>query len=405
MASRQRHGHVPNLDRALRGVRGRAAHPGFMRTIASFIVSAAALGLLVGGTAGAQGNAACDRGCLEGFVDRYLDALIKHDPSAAPLASNVRYTENGQRLAIGDGLWRSMKAKGTYRLFVSDVEAGQVVLLGTMHEEHANPAQTAPALIALRLKVTREQIVEVEMEIARSADAAQRVEALGTPHALFTQPIPANERMSRADLIKTADMYFTGMQQNDGKGDYPFADDCNRIENGMQTTNRSTPSGRDAARSRRRFQLLRAVELPRAILVRPAAFCESHTRPPLRGGGSRARARARVRVLRPLRRRHATLHDAFRSSSDGWSCATVDVVHRRAVSRRERQAAPDRSRARARALRHDVRLELMGRRHVGPCPRRDPLRRLRRTPFPPVSPASHYRFAVLQPRRRLTSHS
>ena len=214
-----------------------------MRTIASFVVSAAALGLLVGGTAGAQGNAACDRGCLEGFVDRYLDALIKHDPSAAPLASNVRYTENGQRLAIGDGLWRSMKAKGTYRLFVSDVEAGQVVLLGTVHEEHANPVQTAPALIALRLKVAREQIIEVEMEIARSADAAQRVEALGTPHALFTQPIPANERMSRADLIKTADMYFTGMQQNDGKGNYPFADDCNRIENGMQTTNRPAPAG------------------------------------------------------------------------------------------------------------------------------------------------------------------
>jgi hypothetical protein len=49
--------------------------------------------------------------------------------------------------------------------------------------------------------------------------------------------------MSRADLIATANEYFTGMQQNDGKGDYPFADDCNRLENGMQTTNRPTPAG------------------------------------------------------------------------------------------------------------------------------------------------------------------
>jgi hypothetical protein len=43
--------------------------------------------------------------------------------------------------------------------------------------------------------------------------------------------------MSRDDLIKTANMYFTGMQQNDGKGVYPFTDDCNRIENGSLTTN------------------------------------------------------------------------------------------------------------------------------------------------------------------------
>ena len=49
--------------------------------------------------------------------------------------------------------------------------------------------------------------------------------------------------MSRADLIATANKYFTGMQQNDGKGDYPFSADCNRIENGMQTTNRPTPAG------------------------------------------------------------------------------------------------------------------------------------------------------------------
>ena len=32
-------------------------------------------------------------------------------------------------------------------------------------------------------------------------------------------------------------MYFSGMQLNDGKGDYPFADDCHRIENGGDSTN------------------------------------------------------------------------------------------------------------------------------------------------------------------------
>ena len=33
------------------------------------------------------------------------------------------------------------------------------------------------------------------------------------------------------------------MQQNDGKADYPFAADCNRIENGTFTTNVATPAG------------------------------------------------------------------------------------------------------------------------------------------------------------------
>jgi hypothetical protein len=43
--------------------------------------------------------------------------------------------------------------------------------------------------------------------------------------------------MTRPDLVRTANMYFSGMQLNDGKGKYPFGDDCNRIENGAQTTN------------------------------------------------------------------------------------------------------------------------------------------------------------------------
>ena len=58
--------------------------------------------------------------------------------------------------------------------------------------------------------------------------------------------------MSRAALIRTANMYFSGMQKNDGKGVYPFADDCDRIENGTQTTNRPTPAGEKRPDPRRR---------------------------------------------------------------------------------------------------------------------------------------------------------
>jgi hypothetical protein len=185
----------------------------------------------------------CNRACLEGFVDRYLDAVIADDPGAVPLAPGVRFTEDGQELTIGDGLWNTLRAKGRYRLFVTDVPAGQVAFFGSIEEDHREPAQGTPALIALRLKVRDQKITQIEQIVIRDENAGKRVEALGSPDPLYLQPIPANERMSRADLIATANKYFSGMQQNDGKGDYPFTPDCNRIENGNQATNVPTPAG------------------------------------------------------------------------------------------------------------------------------------------------------------------
>ncbi len=61
------------------------------------------------------------------------------------MSPNVRFTEDGQRLLIGDGLWNTMKGKGKYRLFVTDVPAGSVTVLATIQEDHreADTASTA----------------------------------------------------------------------------------------------------------------------------------------------------------------------------------------------------------------------------------------------------------------------
>jgi len=146
--------------------------------------------------------ASCDRACLEGFVDRYFAAVIADDPGAVPLARNVRFTENGQVLPLGEGLWKSMKAAGTYRLPVTDPEAGQIALITTVVEDHADPAQGTPALVALRLKVADGRITEIEQILERNLATAQRVEALGAPRAAFSTPIPVNERRSRTALIE-----------------------------------------------------------------------------------------------------------------------------------------------------------------------------------------------------------
>jgi hypothetical protein len=200
-----------------------------------------------------RGAGACDRACLEGFVDRYLDAVIAHDPKLLPLTRNVKFTENGVRLDVGDAHWKTVTGKGRYRIFVTDPEAGQVAFIGTVREE-ARGAEGSPTAIALRLKVENRQITEIETLMIRSAapagnaarggqapaqptGAAVNMERLGTPHRLFIETIPPVERMSREDLIKTANMYFSGMEKNDGKGVYPFTDDCNRIENGSLSTN------------------------------------------------------------------------------------------------------------------------------------------------------------------------
>jgi hypothetical protein len=203
---------------------------------------AAAVLALSLGSAAASAADACNRSCLEGFVDRYLDAVVDDRPDRAPLAAGVRFTEDGQRLAIGDGLWNTLRARGRYRLFVTDVPAGQVTFFGSIEEDHPEAGKGTPALLALRLRVKGMQITEIEQLVIRDEKAAARVNAL-SPDPLYLQAVPAAERMSRTDLVATANKYFTGMQQNDGKGDYPFTEDCNRIENGMQTTNAPTPEG------------------------------------------------------------------------------------------------------------------------------------------------------------------
>jgi hypothetical protein len=204
-----------------------------MRTL----VVIASLTMLIAGSASAQTRRnppTCDRDCLIAMVDEYLDVLVAHDPKKLPLASSVKFTENGQQLEPGDGLWNSVTARGTYKLYVADVPRGQVAAFTTMREAGM------PVMMALRLKVENRRISEIETLIARSENGARNLETLGQPRAAFSRMTPMADRMSRADLVRVANMYFSGMQQNDGKGQYPFADDCDRLENGTRTTNNPT---------------------------------------------------------------------------------------------------------------------------------------------------------------------
>jgi hypothetical protein len=194
---------------------------------------------------------ACDRHCLEKYVDRYLDAMQAHKVSDELFAREVKFTENGVRLPLGgEGLWFRMSGKGTYRFYIPDVETQQVAFIGTVREAERNENLTVA--LALRLKIVDQKITEVEQlairpegtltsngerPATRPVSTGERVEKLGAPNAVFSEIIPEAKRPSREEMIKTANYYFAGLQRNDGKGYYPFSDDCDRYENGNHATN------------------------------------------------------------------------------------------------------------------------------------------------------------------------
>ena len=198
---------------------------------------------------------ACDRACLEGYIDKYLDAMQAHKVSPDLFDKNVRFTENGVELPLGgEGLWYGMSGKGTYKFYVPDIETQQVAFIGTVKEggqsagaSSAKPAEPTTVAVAIRLKIVNGLITEVEQLAIRPEQSltgaapapsafpptGEAVEKMGAPHKIFTEVIPEAQRHSREELIRIGNYYFDGLQRNDGKGYYPFTDDAVRFENGI----------------------------------------------------------------------------------------------------------------------------------------------------------------------------
>lgn len=189
----------------------------------------------------------CNRACLEGVVDQFLEAIAGRDPSGLPLSKDVMYTENNQRLEVGDGFWKTAEGVGTYKHYFADPEFGQVALMGTMREAGGL------LLYSLRLRIELGRITEIESVFFRPGGGGpNNINAMDSyvPEDMWFKSIPPGQRLSRQEMISIADGYFTGLQRNDGRGihgtgTYPFTEDCHRIENGAPTTNVPRPA--DAA--------------------------------------------------------------------------------------------------------------------------------------------------------------
>jgi hypothetical protein len=180
-------------------------------------------------------TSACDRACLEGMVDTYLAALIAHKPGGAPFAADARFTENHQPLKLGQGSWRTVDGLGTYKHYLADPQTGQVGFIGTVREHGL------PAFVDLRLKVVGGKITEAESFVIRDQGAFTRYEALAKPEQTWFDVVPPEQRLSRDDMVRTVNKYFSAMSHSDGRADYSFFHpDCNRIEHALKTTNVKT---------------------------------------------------------------------------------------------------------------------------------------------------------------------
>jgi len=174
-----------------------------------------------------------DRDALYTALDRYLAALDTRDSRMLDWADNALNTENNVALVPGDGLWNTITARDPYDLRFADPARGQVALFTAVEETNA----LSPCCIRLALD-TNGRIAEVETVVARNADEGfpfkpQKFERKPVMEAL----VPDGERASRDQLIALANGYFETIERNDGTIRTRFHPTCNRVENGVQTTN------------------------------------------------------------------------------------------------------------------------------------------------------------------------
>ena len=204
----------------------------FTKAVASLV---ALIGILAIAQPAQAATAQCNRACLKNTVDKYLAALVAHDPSKVSLAPNVEFVENTVPMHPGDGLWKTASAlPTTFKIYVPDPVSEEVGFLGVMQEKGK------PIELGLRLKIRNGKITEAEHLIARNLTERNLVN-LKTPRPGLLATVPPDQRVSRDQMLKIGASYYEALVTADANN-APFAADCVRRENGMQTTGNPPPA-------------------------------------------------------------------------------------------------------------------------------------------------------------------
>lgn len=172
-----------------------------------------------------------DRAQLYAILDDFLAALGARDPLRVSWAPGARHSENNVMLQPGDGVWATIDRLGSYDLRFADPLTGQVGWFGSVIE----PQEESACCLRIGVDATG-AIAEVEMVIVRDSEYGMALpgKRFWTKPRLETNAVAP---VSRDEMLKLADGYFSTLQLNDGTIRTKFTPDCNRVENGVQTTN------------------------------------------------------------------------------------------------------------------------------------------------------------------------
>jgi hypothetical protein len=176
---------------------------------------------------------ACTRESLKAAADQYFTALEAHNPSGLPLASGVKYTENGIVVAVGKGAWETA-GKITFKRGMADTQKCGTHTQ-TIIEENGQPK---PVLYSVRLKIDNQKISEIEAIVVRGAQVLDAPAILATKDQDWEGILPPEQRSSRLAMMAVADDYFRLFvkERKPEVSELPFMPPCDRWENGMQTT-------------------------------------------------------------------------------------------------------------------------------------------------------------------------
>ena len=198
-----------------------------LRAAAIALVSLSAFGLSAPVVAAEN----CDRACLTGLITQYVDAVVARDPTKLPLANGVKVTEDSQAIKLGDGIWKTVTGKETFRHDYLDTRK-QVAATHVVLREGTNQA-----LYSVLLHVKDRKIAGVETLVQRiTPESRFQPTELGKPVRGMDDPVPSGKRQARASMIKTALTYTEGLRIGSFiDGGTPFAPGTYRVENGVIT--------------------------------------------------------------------------------------------------------------------------------------------------------------------------
>jgi hypothetical protein len=174
----------------------------------------------------------CDRACLGDLLTQYLHAMVAHNPGALPLASHVRYTENGEVTKLGEGIWRTASGLGSYRQDILDVPGHTAATQAVIE------AAGQPVLFSLRLGESGGKISQIESMVVPHDKDALIFNPAGFQKGNEEMAIvpPASQIDSRAKSIEIAMTYPEGLKVGSFvQVNTLFSPDGYRIENGIHT--------------------------------------------------------------------------------------------------------------------------------------------------------------------------